>query len=297
MSKETFYFSHDYNARSDEKIKKLIRKHGMAGYGIFWSIVEDLYNNENELQVDYDDIAYDLRVDSGIIKSVICDFGLFIKEKTSFGSASIQRRLEDRSEKSEKARQSVFKRWHKDKDTMPTHDESDTNVLENNTNVSENATNEPKIDTIKERKGYKGKKGERESEKILPPPSLFQIESLIKEKGLTATSASAFFNHYTSVGWKTSGGLPITDWTASLEAWEEREKKNGRPQNLPGGTAGAAYKWKSYDQICLMAQNDPAVWDQFAAVKLPDRPKAIWLHVNDIATNDLTQYMVNDKAV
>jgi len=45
MPKDTYYFSHDYNCRNDEKIKRLLRKHGMCGYGIFWSIVEDLYNN------------------------------------------------------------------------------------------------------------------------------------------------------------------------------------------------------------------------------------------------------------
>ena len=43
--KDTFYFPHDYNSRTDEKIKLLIRKHGIEGYGIFWAIVEDLYNN------------------------------------------------------------------------------------------------------------------------------------------------------------------------------------------------------------------------------------------------------------
>ena len=48
MPKDTFYFSHDYNARNDEKIKMLIRKHGMIGYGVFWAIVEDLYNIKNK---------------------------------------------------------------------------------------------------------------------------------------------------------------------------------------------------------------------------------------------------------
>ena len=48
--KETFYFSHDYNTRSDAKIKKLIQKHGYFGYGIFWCLVEDLYQNANALQ-------------------------------------------------------------------------------------------------------------------------------------------------------------------------------------------------------------------------------------------------------
>jgi len=113
--KDTFYFSHDYNARVDEKIKRLIRAHGMKGYGIFWSIVEDLYNNANALPADYDGIAYDLRTEPETIKSVISDFELFIIEDGSFGSTSVSRRLEDRNKKSESARQSAYKRWGKKK--------------------------------------------------------------------------------------------------------------------------------------------------------------------------------------
>jgi hypothetical protein len=115
MSKDTFYFSHDYNARTDVKIKGLIRKHGMAGYGIFWAIVEDLYNNANALQTDYDGIAYELRTDFEIVKSIINDFDLFSIEGGSFGSKSVERRLDERNEKSKKARESAFKRWSKDK--------------------------------------------------------------------------------------------------------------------------------------------------------------------------------------
>ena len=77
MAKQTYYFSHDYNVRNDEKIKLLIRKHGMIGYGIYWAIVEDLYNNANALRTDYDGIAFDLRVQSDIVASVVQDFNLF----------------------------------------------------------------------------------------------------------------------------------------------------------------------------------------------------------------------------
>ena len=52
MNKETFYFSHDYNSRNDVKIKKLLSKHGLLGYGIFWAIIEELYNNTNVLPLD-----------------------------------------------------------------------------------------------------------------------------------------------------------------------------------------------------------------------------------------------------
>ena len=111
MPKDTFYFSHDYNARNDEKIKRLIRKHGMQGYGVFWSIVEDLYNNANALRLDYDGIAYDLRSNSEIVASVINDFDLFVFNGDFFGSNSVQERLDQRNSKSESARKSASYRW------------------------------------------------------------------------------------------------------------------------------------------------------------------------------------------
>ena len=111
MPKDTFYFSHDYNVRNDEKIKRLIRKHGMQGYGVFWAIIEDLYNNANALRTDYDGIAYDLRSDSEIVASVINDFDLFFFSNDFFGSASVQERLDQRNNKSESARKSASYRW------------------------------------------------------------------------------------------------------------------------------------------------------------------------------------------
>mgnify|MGYP003635474738 FL=1 len=112
--KDTFYFSHDYNVRSDDKIKRLIRKHGMEGYGVYWAIIEDLYNNTNVLRLDYDGISYDLRVYDTVVESIINDFDLFEISGDTFGSISIQKRLEIRNEKSKKARESVAKRWAKD---------------------------------------------------------------------------------------------------------------------------------------------------------------------------------------
>ena len=111
MPKDTFYFSHDYNVRNDEKIKRLIRKHGMQGYGVFWAIIEDLYNNANALRTDYDGIAYDLRSDSDVVASVINDFDLFVFDGDFFGSKSVQERLEQRNSKSESARKSASYRW------------------------------------------------------------------------------------------------------------------------------------------------------------------------------------------
>lgn len=111
--KDAFYFSHDYNARNDEKIKKLIRKYGMEGYGIFWSIVEDLYNNANALRTDYEGIAYDLRTDTEKVKDIVNKFDLFEIKNEHFNSRSIERRLDERRKKTELARKSANTRWGK----------------------------------------------------------------------------------------------------------------------------------------------------------------------------------------
>ena len=138
MSKDTFYFSHDYNARFDTKIKALIFKHGLLGYGIFWAIIEDLYNNANELQTDYERIAFELREDKTIIESVIKDFGLFVFDGKTFGSLSVEKRLEQRDIKSEKARESANNRWAKYKrnaDALPT--DSEGNAIKERKGIKE----------------------------------------------------------------------------------------------------------------------------------------------------------------
>lgn len=143
MRKDTFYFSHDYNARNDPKIKALIRKQGLYGYGLFWAIVEDLYNNANALPTDYESIAFDLRTDLETVKSIINDFDLFVIDGQTFGSLSIERRIEERNEKSSKARVSAEKRWEK-------HRQKNANAMQ--THSKGNAIKESKEKDIKESK-------------------------------------------------------------------------------------------------------------------------------------------------
>ena len=146
---KSYYFSHDYGSRSDIKIKKLLAKHGYCGYGIFWALVEDLYSNENALPLDYETIAFDLRVDSNTLQSVVEDFGLFVVANNIISSNSVASRLQKRQEKSDKAKRSAKARWSQSDnkaDAMRTHNEGNA---------------------IKERKGKETKK-ERIGQEISP---------------------------------------------------------------------------------------------------------------------------------
>lgn len=135
--KDTYYFSHDYNARNDPKLINLQIKHGMEGVGCYWCIVEMLYEQGGEIPLEYERIAFVLRTDVNVIRNVINDFNLFIFDDGILSSESILKRISERSGKSAKARESINKRWEK---------------IRENTNVSKNDTNVPKSDTIKERK-------------------------------------------------------------------------------------------------------------------------------------------------
>jgi len=157
MAKDTFYFTHDFNTRNDEKIKLLIRKHRMQGYGIFWAIIEDLYNNANVMRLDYEGIADDLRVDTDIIKSIINDFNLFIIDGNNFGSLSVERRLNERKEKSKNASDSANKRWEiyrnyldNNANAMQTHSERNANVMRTQCETDATAMLERKGKEIKE---------------------------------------------------------------------------------------------------------------------------------------------------
>lgn len=161
--KDTFYFSHDYNARQDSKIKKLLAKHGLLGYGIFWSLIEDLYNNANALPTDYDSIAYDLRTDKNLIKDIVENYDLFVIDSNLFGSTSVQKRLEARNEKSATARLSAIKRWEK----MRTQSEVNANALQSDSEgnaIKEKKGKETKIEFIVFWDLYGNKTGRKKSE-------------------------------------------------------------------------------------------------------------------------------------
>jgi hypothetical protein len=139
MKKEAYYFSHDSNARQDEKIIKLRMKLGWEGYGLYWAIIEMLRDAKDyKLETHYDSIAFELRTECERIKSVIEDFGLFDIKKGMFYSTSLINRMKLRDAKSNQAREAAKKRWAKKTDNQEVtsdsnadayHEHSDSNAI------------------------------------------------------------------------------------------------------------------------------------------------------------------------
>lgn len=128
------YFSHDSNARNDEKIALLRMKHGSAGYGVYFMILERLREAKDYMSVkDYNLIAFDLREDSQLIKSVVEEFGLFtfVNDKNRgecFYSKSFNDRMKLKDEKSQRraeaGKKGAAKRWGSKDKAEPSNNDS-----------------------------------------------------------------------------------------------------------------------------------------------------------------------------
>ena len=101
----------------------------MEAYGIFWSILEMLFTEENKLCIDdYDSLAFGLQCDPKILKQVIEDFDLFIIEDNCFYSRRLNNQIEEINNKSNKAKDNAKKRWNNATAMQPHSDSNASKV-------------------------------------------------------------------------------------------------------------------------------------------------------------------------
>lgn len=121
MAKDVYYFSHDANARNDIKTVNMMADYGMAGYGMYWFIVEvlrelDDYKLKHEKQT-WRALARQMCVNAQevekFITDCIVDYELFKTDGTSFWSDSLLKRMKKVDEVKEKRSQASRKRWDK----------------------------------------------------------------------------------------------------------------------------------------------------------------------------------------
>jgi len=253
--KEAFYFTHDYNARNDVKMQEMMMDMGCEGIGIYWCIVEMLYENGGKLPLAYTkNIAWSLHLDTNEcdvvmqnscnvnanamqddanacanvmqkkscgnkVEKIIFNYDLFKNDGEFFWSESVLIRLEKRKSIVEKRKNAAAKRWKSnDKEVEQKQCKSNANAVQ-----SECTSNAIKG---KERKGKERKYNnikERENTKRFSPPSLEEVKNYILEKNYEV-DAEAFVAFYSSKDWFI-GKNKMRDWRAALVTWEKRKRE------------------------------------------------------------------------
>ena len=114
------YFSHDSNARNSDKLMKVRMKLGAEGYGIFFMLIERLREEEGyKSTIDYDTLAFDLRVEPEKVKQVVENYDLFkfTEDGKYFYSVSFNERMEmmdvRAQQRKSKAKKAAEARWNK----------------------------------------------------------------------------------------------------------------------------------------------------------------------------------------
>ena len=114
------YFSHDSNARNSDKLMKVRMKLGAEGYGIFFMLIERLREEEGyKSTIDYDTLAFDLRVEPEKVKQVVENYDLFkfTEDGKYFYSDSFNERMEMMDKRAQqrisKAKKAAEARWNK----------------------------------------------------------------------------------------------------------------------------------------------------------------------------------------
>ena len=89
--KQDQYFPHELNTRNSTEVMNLIEEHGMAGYGIYWFLLEYLRVQDNyrgDLKV-LKPLARSMKVRLSKLLTVLQDYGLFICDDFSFYSPKL----------------------------------------------------------------------------------------------------------------------------------------------------------------------------------------------------------------
>ena len=112
MSKiKKHWFKHDFYTCMDQKGQRLDFKYPVVGYGIFFKVIELLYQNNGKLEYDLDFISFAICYDKDVINSVLNDFDLFTIEDEVLYNNRVLESIKEITEKSEKARASANSRY------------------------------------------------------------------------------------------------------------------------------------------------------------------------------------------
>lgn len=216
--KDAYYFSHDSNARNDEKILAMRSVYGAEGYGMYFMIIEIL-REQTGYVIEVNKYAYGslaIQLQSSVkkvekfINDCVNEFSLLTIKDDFLFSESLLRRMEIVDSVSEKRKNASITRWNKknrDANGMQMDNKCKANDEQLESKEEENRIEENRID--------------KKIQNIIPP-ELEWVEKYCEERK-NEIDVEKFMNYYTSNGWQI-GKTKMKDWQAAIRTWEKNRE-------------------------------------------------------------------------
>lgn len=113
------YINHKISNRSEYVFRKLIERKGAAAYGVYWYVLEELYESGGRMLFEeIESISNALCVRKDFVASVIKSFSLFQYDSDSFWSDEVIEQIEKRQKLKEKRKEAANKRWVSEKNII-----------------------------------------------------------------------------------------------------------------------------------------------------------------------------------
>lgn len=205
--KDLPYITHDFGARNDPKLMDLQMDMGGQGLGIFWCLVEMLWENGGAIPANYKSIAFALRwCKAAEVEKVVTGYGLFEVADGAITSHSATARIKQMKAsfgaKSMAGKKGAERRWNSDANgkaiAQPMAKQCDANGLTNLlTNKQTNLLNNTPLTAA----------------------DFFEIFFFENVKD-PAGEAERFVKHYGERGWTYQDGTPVGDADQAAKAWK-----------------------------------------------------------------------------
>lgn len=255
--KDSPYLTHDIGARNDPKLVKVQMEMGGQGLGIYWCLVEMLWENDGYLPFDSATLAFSLRWASPEdVQKVLTKFGLFENDGEKVWSPSALGRINHKKKVSEiKAGAGRRGGLQKAANRAASDSGEDSTGVADAKQMPDSAAGSA---TDVPAPINKYNKSINQSRNFSIPPSAADRKRLLEifffENNFTdpAGEVERFIGHYGGRGWNFGDGQPVVDLFSAAKNWKPSDGKNTRfPQ--------AFRNWYKMVYACYInAGNDPA---------------------------------------
>lgn len=218
------YINHKISNRSEYVFRKLIERKGAAAYGVYWYILEELYESGGKMLFEeIEPISKVLCVRKDFVASVIKSFSLFQYDSESFWSDEVIEQIEKRQKIKDKRKEAANKRWVSEKNIIVPEKEKEVE-------------SSPIVKPTRVNKEQEMKSREREFYNMLVPFVKTYGREMIRE----------FFDYWSEPN-KSHSKMRFEqertwDLSRRLQTWEKRSRNGFSKYNSGQDKQAANYK-------------------------------------------------------